>query len=68
MSANALENYLPEEFVLGVLKMKRKTLRNYVSVGRDHPPVKRIGRAYLFPKKEFNEWLSKKDLIKPLRG
>jgi predicted DNA-binding transcriptional regulator AlpA len=50
-------DYLSENEVAEILRLKVSTLKKNRSLGVDHPPFLRIGKRVYYPLKEFKEWM-----------
>jgi len=64
-SESLLEEYLSEDEVAKLVKMKPRTLRRWRQ-RRDGPPFVPMGRDVLYPKDGFREWLRSR-LVNPVR-
>lgn len=58
--------YLTEEEVCEILGIGKRGLQTRRTRGQDHPPYVRLGKKILFPKKELEAWLNKKELIRAI--
>ena len=59
---NILDEYLTEAQVATIMGIEPKTLRNYISEGRRHPPFIGHGKGRRFPVDEFKKWV-KQNLV-----
>jgi hypothetical protein len=56
--------YYSEGEVEELLGWHHKTLLNRIREGRNHPPVRTIGKRRWYPKKPFWEWVNAQELKK----
>lgn len=56
-------DYLTEEEVCEILKIKSTTLTQRRSNGTNHPPYVEVGRIRLYPKRMFKQWIDKQKVI-----
>lgn len=50
-------DYLSEDEVAAILRLKRSTLMKNRYIGKNHPPYVKIGGRILYPRKELERWL-----------
>jgi hypothetical protein len=60
------EEYLSEDEIVEVLKIKKTTLAKNRCIGKGHPPFIKCGRAILYPKQEFKNWIKNFRVIKEM--
>lgn len=60
------QEYLTEEFVMRVTGYSKKSIQTFRSAGSDRiPPGKRVGNRWVYPVKEFEQWIKSRELIRP---
>lgn len=52
------EDFYSEAEMASILRKKRSTLQKDRSLGKNHPPYKKIGGIVLYPKKDFEKWMN----------
>jgi hypothetical protein len=62
------EDYLTEDEVCAILKIKPSTLASRRCNGTEHPPYVEIGKVRLYPKAMFREWIAKRKVIWEVRS
>lgn len=62
------DEYLTEDQVADILLIKKSTLQKNRSLGRNHPPYKKIGARVFYPRKEFDRWFNDQRLHKEIAG
>jgi excisionase family DNA binding protein len=56
------KTYLPTKEMVGLLRVTRNTLCDWVRVGR--LPAIRVGNAYLYDPRMMAEWLTRRQTVK----
>lgn len=58
--------YYDEAEMAAILRIKVSTLRKNCSIGEGHPPFIRLGKRKLFPVDEFEKWIGKRAVVRPV--
>ena len=62
------EDFLTDEDVCEILKIKPSTLASRRSCGTNHPPYIEIGKVRWYPKAMFIEWMKKQPVLWEVKG
>lgn len=62
------DDYFTEKELAEVLRLSPLTLQKNRCLGKGHPPFIKIGRLVLYPKKEFNSWMSGQRVIREIKA
>lgn len=60
------DEYYDEPEVAAALGLKIKGLRDRRLEGKNHPPFIKIGRQILYPKRDFDLWMKKLQVIREI--
>lgn len=65
---DVLDSFFEEEFIIKLTGFTKKTVDNHRSSGSSEiPPSRKLGRRWVYPKREYAEWAKKKGIPVAIR-